>query len=85
MDDQSSEKHHKKTIISKNGWKTLQKKTIKKIGENATKAIKTARLSYYDNLTKKKEKTNKSLFTAFSEFCTDKKISRIDHQSRDFQ
>ena len=39
----------------------------------ATKAIKTARLSYFDNLTKKKDKTNKSLFSAFSEFCTDKK------------
>ena len=30
-------------------------------------------LSYYVNLNKKKDKTNKSLFSAFSEFCTDKK------------
>ena len=39
----------------------------------ATKAIKNTRLCYYDILPKKKDKTNKSLFSAFSEFCTDKK------------
>ena len=39
----------------------------------ATKAITNARLSHFDNLTKKKDKKNKSLFSAFSEFCTDKK------------
>ena len=41
----------------------------------ATKAIKNPRLSYFDNLTKKKDKTNKSRFSAFSEFCTDKNQS----------
>ena len=44
----------------------------------ATKAIKNARLSYFDNLTKKKDKTNKSLFSAFSEFCTDKKSVELN-------
>ena len=44
----------------------------------ATKAIKNARLSYFDNLTRKKSKTNKSLFSAFSEFCTDKKSVELN-------
>ena len=42
-----------------------------------TKAIKNARLSYFDNLTKKKDKTNKD-FYAFSEFCTDKKSVELN-------
>ena len=44
----------------------------------ATKAIKNARLSYFDSLTKKKDKTNKSLFSAFSQFCTDKKSVELN-------
>ena len=61
--ENSSEENHKKYRQQRN---------------LATKAIENSRLRYFDSLTKKKDKTNKSLFSAFSEFCTDKKSVEVN-------
>ena len=76
----------KNTIKKKNNsfkkwWENPSKENHKKYRQQrnlATKAIKNARLSCFDNLTKKKDKTNKNLFSAFSEFCTDKKSVELN-------
>ena len=65
----------------KNWFDTPSEENHKKYRQQrylATKAIKNARLCYYDSLPKKNDKTNKNFFSAFSEFCTDKKSVELN-------
>ena len=74
-------------MLSKNCFENPSEENHRKHRQQrnlVTKAIKNARLCYNDNLTKKKNKRNKILFSAFSEICTDKKSVELNIRSEFF-
>ena len=89
MDDQSSKTNDQKEKQCFQEWlENPSEENHKKYRQQrklATKAIKNALLSYYENLTKKKDKTNKSLFFCVQRILQWQKIRRFEHHSRDFQ